>query len=67
MILRLQDLRHSPVGFEEPGAFDPPVPSGGVAFIRVHGHVRPMEAADADVEDARAECASVVSGDANVE
>jgi hypothetical protein len=29
--------------------------------------VRPMEAADADVEDAWAECASVVAGDANVE
>ena len=54
-----------PVLLEEPEADDAPVAAGGREFLGVHGQVRPVEAADPDVDEPRSEPVAVVSGNRN--
>jgi hypothetical protein len=52
VILGLENVGHPPVGVEEADASDAPAAARGGNVVGVHGHVRAVEAADADVEDA---------------
>jgi hypothetical protein len=51
----MQDIRHAAVAVEEADAVDAPVTTVGGDFIRVDGHMSSVEAANADMEDARDE------------
>ena len=56
-ILRQKAVRHAPVGRQQPGAGDAPVQRGRILLhqrVRVPRHVRPVEAAQAKMHDARA-------------
>ena len=63
VVLGAQRGGHPGVLLEQAEADDPPVAAAGRQLVRVHGEVRPVEAADADVDDARREPPAVVSGD----
>jgi hypothetical protein len=56
----LQDIRHAAVAIKETDAVDAPVTATGGDVVVVEGHVSAVEAADADVEDARDERRAVV-------
>ena len=60
VILRLEHAGDATVGVEEPDAANPPVAARFGELVGVQRHVRAMKAADADVQDARAERRAVV-------
>jgi hypothetical protein len=63
MVLGAQRRRHVGVPLEEPEADDPRVAPGGRELVHVDGEMRPVEAADADVDDVRRHARPVVRRD----
>jgi hypothetical protein len=61
-VLRVQHLLHAAVGGHHPDAADTPVQRGALVHqqVEVHGLVRAVEAADADMHDAGRDQAAVV-------
>jgi hypothetical protein len=62
MVLTAEHRSHLGVLGEQPEPDDAPVAAGAGELVRVDREVRAMEAADADVDDARFEASTVIGG-----
>src|SRR4029450_1836272 len=67
VILPAENVRHPAVGVEQSDAADAPVAAAGGDLVGVERHVGAMEAAYAEVEDARLEGVAAVARDRQAE